>query len=80
MMDISEASFIAADVASPVFRKRVPALFRRIRAGELMDNLIEDYNLRGRRSVVQSMRRINKNLPYFGAVRAADLGTCNLKT
>jgi integrase len=52
----------------------------RTRMDELFDDLLEDYRLNGRKSLVQTESRIRVHLrPAFGALRVADLSTHAIK-
>ena len=51
----------------------------RIRMADLFSDLIEDYKMRGRRTLKNAKRQLDNHLmPAFGKVRASEFGTCNV--
>jgi integrase len=58
---------------------RFAAGIDRIRMNELFDDLLEDYQLNGRRSLVQLQSRLKNLRPAFGQIRAAEFSTSHIK-
>jgi integrase len=52
----------------------------RVRIGQLLDLLIEDYGYQGRKSLADTKRRVNSRLrPFFGEMKAQALSTSKLR-
>jgi integrase len=52
----------------------------RVTVGELLDDLLEDYRMRGRASLRMTEARLRKNLyPFFGELRAADFTSSHVR-